>query len=299
VASNRQRAWRFVLAAVLLSIAFAAPDSTASTGEYLIVENPRALRIRDRYEQMLSKGALKALPAYMPFKVVERHALLGDQITQATRVEYANSEYYLVEDDRGNLRGKSDAGYMRAFKAARPRGDTIEIVRTDAIRLYPRYPAGGQPVSLNAGKRIERVFSLQGRHYLRTLGSSPSCGWSTLSPSSAWRIPEKTPVATAELDNQLQGRIQERINRANDVYATYFRHFNERTGQSLPAPAWRCAVTDHGMECEPAAASPAQAVPVSTRQLVDDLDQLLLASPYTARLRGGKIVITQKERLAY
>ena len=281
----------------LLFLVVAVPISLAENyADFIVVENPEELRLLNKYEQVLSASERKRLQDFSPFRIKELRMMLGDGITEVTSVEYYNEPYFIVLKEDGSFLGNERAGTIKTLKRCTLISDTIVVTAQNTIKIANKY--GGSPDHhLKAGEQWIRLFSYNGTYCLFRDNKRPSFGWSRLHPRSAWsELDEKQADVADTIDSEIVGRIGMLLDSANDAYSIYIDYMNQRTGKAIHVPKWECRKSENGLICEAENGKILHQLAQSNRHLVHSIENLLYSTPYTAYLRSGKIIISQRKK---
>jgi hypothetical protein len=277
-----------------------AVTTVVSAADYIIIGEPSAHSLLNRYEQPLSKEEYRILGKNVPFRITDPDGTLGDQITPAVKAEVSGIVYFM-QPAENKLSGKS-SGYYRRFSGCTPIGDTVEILPGNSVSVDDRYPSGGKSAALKAGARLERVFSVQNLFYVRISDSPETYGWCAGS-SNVWRRVKSGTQAkmvrseTADtLSSEIASRAEALIDSANAGYIVFFEHFNKLTGQDKAIPHWAKDLSGSGIKWilnEPYRSN-AQ-LDASSAELEQQLHQMLAARMFKASYSRGTMLIEKNQ----
>lgn len=277
---------------LLISVSFAQ-----TRADYFIIADPLEYTIYNQYQQPLSSSEKSEFAPCSPLRIVDKNALLGDEITRALKFEFGRQVYFLLMDEDGKFTGEKPKPGRQSIKNCEVIGDTVEAT------------AGGLTVTGGSGKtagilkgtRLHRVFRSDVRYYIAVLQDRVTYGWSSLEPRSAWRTSSTGAVSeTAAVDTGLseavKERIKERLVSANESYKSLFSHFNSLTGDEKALPRWRWESSGGSrMRCELTGPySNSDQLSESTRFLAQDMENLLIGTAFGVYCRNGEIVIEKR-----
>ena len=265
--------------------------------DYLIVENPQALTIYNRYQQTLADADKGLLAPYTPFRILNEEELLSDQISLASRCLFNGEILFLLRDDGGHYYGQEQAGYVKIFKAAAVLGDTIEIIQRKHINLYsPEQDIriSRKLTTLSGGQLCVRIFRHQSRDYVRLIGESQPYGWLRLSDEQSWSRYVPPREATGAIPQNILQRVQTRIQAANNAYAAYVAYFNRHYGRNETIPAWQLSLSESQIEGRLNEPSYMQGLKRSNRYLFQDLENLLLGTDLTLQIGEASFFIQRR-----
>ena len=275
----------FIFSFIFYTGASGAPQA----GDFLVIGIPRECELYDQYEQQVPEAGRRSIPAEAPFEIISERQLMGDQITQAMRLSLFGSTYYIMLDDKGKTAGLPPAAAAKRYKGCIPYYDTFTV----ALPLsMARNPSGtGKRIRLEKNDTVLRIFTWHGLTFIYRPGSKPVCGW--LRVNGNVLRPREKRGNKGENDNfsALHRRIMKRLMEANERYDTLFTYFNSRTGQDVAIPRW---VAEPGKEYRyvlQGSDAIISRLERSTRQIVKDVEQMLLGKPFLAAYRQGVITI--------
>jgi hypothetical protein len=269
----------------LILLSSISPLPAAGKADFVIIKNPAALTILNRFQQRLTKSDARNFGAQAPFKVLQLDETLGDELTRAHRVSFKGKIYFLVLDDKGRPTGLPPDEELKVLKNCQVLGDTIRVRQSGRLTF--------RPGSLGRGDLLLRQFKNRGAYYLSSLGRKPLSGWCSLQPASAWeKVVVREKPKKAVLNASLQERIRERFKKVNQAYQHYFDHFNQQTGENRSAPRWKCTGSAFGFTCTfSGSAQDVKDLAKSTQILVDGLQHMLLGKPFRVSLEHKRIFI--------
>jgi hypothetical protein len=273
----------------------------AEEADFLIVENPAYLLVYNKYQQRLTFQESTRLLPYQPLRILEEDALLSDGYTPAMRVISGGETYFVIKDQEGNLANETEIGYHRVFENCAVLKDTVEILADGVVFLakIPTYNATPQSKKffLEKGDRVLRLFSKGGFVYVRKLGLATDFGWSNLTAgrqNTWWRIITKTTRRDTAIPPEISRRIEEKIREVNNTLEQLFDFFNRQTAQQKAVPQWEIEFNDTKITC--ALSNPAyrEDFPESIRLLRNNLENMLLGTPYGVFYQEGQIEVRRK-----
>lgn len=280
---------------LLISIAFTGyPQSPV---DVLIVGNPRAYSILNRYEEPLTSVQLNNFLPYSPLEIVKEEATLGDGITSALKCIFNNEVFYLLRDDEGKLIGDNKNPYKQRFTKVQRVQDTVLVVQSKALLSAQQYPAAGARSYLSRDAQCLRLYKYNGYYYVKSTGADTHFGWCQFPQDGSWKkvvcsIPKEDKI----ISTALQGRILARIDAANKAYEQFFMYFTTVTGQQKSIPQWRCTAGDDRISCTltgPYAKT--DQLEESTRYLLQDLENMIIGKPFEMEYQQRQITIMVRE----
>jgi hypothetical protein len=231
-----------LIAALLLAPAFAL-----SAVDVLLVEQPAALRILDRYQQTVERPSTVGIVPFVPMTIIQERQTLSDGFTPAVRVEIGGETFFLLGDGHGGLLRVGDPGAVRRLRSVVPVGDTISVQRAAGLRLQDPL----RRTSSLLGGLVRREFRLGGETYVRLLDESGRYGWVTLGERGGRWQPYRSaaPVARGPLEGT-ETRVRELLSTTNAVLDSLYRFLNARTGASRRAPRWELERAQGELTCQ-------------------------------------------------
>ncbi|HGY56192.1 MAG TPA: hypothetical protein ENK44_10845 [Caldithrix abyssi] len=249
----------------------------AQRADYLIVENPNALLILNKYEQ----NSTADFPSFTPFRILEEYTLLSDAVTPALKVRGEGKPLFIVRDEKGKIIGEQAAGYTAVFRKCVPVGDTVRVLRDRSILIYEKYFVKNARRSqfLKKNDILIRLFKYKNVYYVKRINRSPTYGWCRFPKGNGWRKLERQAAGQPLLSEDLRLRIKAFMTRINLTYENYFNYFNKVYHNQIPVPRWEVRETDERMELRFSGLSTGQ-LRRSTEVLIRNLETLLLGSGY-------------------
>jgi len=262
--------------------------------DFLILANPQAYTILNKFEEQLSPQQRRALVPYSCFEVVNEEGTLGDQITSAAKLRVGQDLCYFLKDDNGGLFGDKANPYKQTFRNCEKIGDSIVVEKPDVLRMSEKHPSSGTQTPLDKGDVMVRVFKFGDLFYVQKTGITPRYGWCSLASTNAWRsaAPDLT-TEKATLRPAVADRVRSRLDAVNEDYREYFAAFNKIGGRDKSVPAWKSTVDGNVMRCELAGGHGyAQQLDESTRILVKDIEGLLMGERLAVVYADGVMTIS-------
>jgi len=273
----------------LLPVVLSAAEKT---GDFLIISHPSKLSIFNQFEQILTETDLNSFPSYPPFLIVNRKETLGDQITEAIRCNYQGQIYFLLLDEKGNLKGLSSQLYHNIFKNCLIILDTVSLKQPTSV--YQKYPSGGSVTKCSAGLSVERIFRYSSSYYV-FIPDKKVFGWINSGPAifktSAKNIIESKTFSV----NDIYEIVGNRLKAVNETYIQYFEFFNDITHQDKSIPQWKLYNDGKRLKCTlSSSAQISEQLQNSTRYILQDIEQILLGKPFSIQYNSGEITISPR-----
>ena len=232
-----------------LVVALLIAARTAIAGvDVLLVEHPDGLRILDRYQQSVPHPADRGILPWVPIQIVTARDMLSDGFTPAMRVAIHGETFFLLTDERGTPLHLDDAGRRVWHRNVVTVDDTIEILRSLALRA----PASTLRTPLQPGTRVRREFHAGSETYVALLGSPGRFGWLSIEQRDRGRLwqPEPrqtgitvTPVQAAEL------RVRQILRSVNVVLDSLYAFFNAHASSVRRPPHWELEGSNGTLHC--------------------------------------------------
>ncbi len=277
---------------LLFVVVCTVPFSGAHAADFLLVTNPQAVVLFNKYETRLSSEQKSELGTNLPFKIEKKETTLGDGITPAARVSLNGTVYYLLRDNDGGIIGARNGASL--YRNCHVAGKMVEAASGAA--LYPRYPSSGSPQKLSVGTELKIIFTYSGMRFAKVSEES-AYGWlrgKTNKPAQA-QAATYQPGQTS--DRFLTQRIMSRIEEANKDYRLFFGHFNEFTGKDKTIPEWQCSPGGTGLRCVLEGPKGVEKyLKNSTAHLVQDLKEIALGRSLEVRYEHSELLIRKREQ---
>lgn len=273
----------------LVAILLSSCAAIAAAADYLIIGTPPEAELYDQYEQRLSQSSLDALPGGIPFLIVSKKQLMGDQITYGMKLSHAGDAYFLMLDERGQLSGLPKTARASIISSCQPFSDTMAAAtRND---LYGQHPRANKLLSIDKGDLVIRYLKKGEAFYVKSIKNG-TYGWIYPSPSSLVKPAPKTASVTTSSFADLHQRVVNRLDAANRQYASFFTFFCNHTGVHKSTPQWTFVndgrVLTYTLQ---ASAEIKNQLDASTRYLVNDIERIIAGKPFTVTSASGTITI--------
>lgn len=278
------------LAALLWLLHAAAAAQGWERGDVVIVDNPRAFRLYNEFQQPVGDPSAAGIAPLAPIVVLSPAAFLGDGLTPCMTVRINGRQFYLIKDPETlEVIGARSAGAVTVIKRARAVRDTLAILANGAVVL--EHPGTGAAQPLPAGARIERLFTADGRAYARLFGVPETFGWVSLDGKNEGVVWERVRAAEERLPSappRTFEAVNGQLSAANRVIASVYAALGDRGGR--PLPSWSSRATDSTIVCllDPL---PAEGADESTRLLARSIENALLGEGNRVIWTPGRIEI--------
>lgn len=269
----------------------------AATVDFLIVENPAALQVYNRFEQLIPPQSSDAILPYQPLQILDASLPLSDGFTAAMKVRFARQTYYLALDDRKKLFGHQQAGDIQIYKGCRTSSlGTVEVLADQVIFLSRRPAAENLTAAgrrdLPAGTRMSVLFTYRGFSYVQVDSPFRDYGW-TLLPARQknhwWKQLATAAETPPQLTRALLNEIQAQVAQLNSLADSLFSRLNRREGKKLTPPQWRVERQGEGLVCRLFNTSAPQTFAESSGYLASNIENLLLGSGFQIEREEGII----------
>jgi hypothetical protein len=281
-----------VLPAVLTALLSPSADAQPASAEFLLIEQPGALRIYDRFEQFVPDPGALGLSAFAAVQVTADRSTLGDEITPVMQVRVNGQTHFLIRDpETGGLVGENSVGAVTRVKNARAVWDTVEILADRGVSFTPA--SGGRQRTLAAGARVYRIFVAGGRTYVRTVDAAAEHGWLNGGPEAdgrLWRRPASTDREAPSDEPPIAARIAERVEETNALMARIYAAVGREASLRLQPPRWNVSTAGPLIRCT-LTPMPADSARGSTVLLGKHLESLTFGTRYRVRTSPGSIEV--------
>jgi hypothetical protein len=246
--------------------------------DFLIIENPGALKIYNKYEQQITNNESLLFESYCALRLISTNITLSDNFTLADKIKLSDDYFYLLKDNKQSLRISQSPGYLKEFHKVLLIEDTVIV--SENSRLYLQLPSGTSATSaaskipLAEGTRLHRLFENKNLTYIRILDASSRYGWVNLTDKSSWRKEDHRSVGT-DLQKCFT-RIMPVFDRYNNLYQQLFQYFNAHTGTNYPVPRWQLELKNKQINAVLLNASSADQFRNSYPYLLNELHQELI-----------------------
>ncbi len=280
-------AWR-ILAFVLLA---GRADALPERADFLIVENVKALRMYDIYQQPVHDPAHAGISPFTPFKIVAWKSTMSDGFTPCTRVQFRGRFYALLRDpETMRLIGDDRLGFTLTVRDAVEIDDTV-LVRS-IRRLGLRPPRGSTPLALTPGDQLIRLFRQGSQTYVLTNGSF---GWITFPTDAAgvdWAVIHGSTRTQSLSPTDALSRIRTGVEGVNRTLQRLYGFLDSRTGTHRTAPRWEVERMNGSFICLLRSTLAPEMHAGSTAQLAKNIESRFLGTGYSVRQSPGRITIS-------
>lgn len=276
-------------AAALGSVLQTAAAQTKA--DFLLVERPHELRIRNQYQQEMSPAEKAGLVAFSPFKILKADDLLGDGFTPCMKVEAGGVLFFLQKETDGTLLGAASAGFHEVVRSAIPLSDTVQITAKNGVAFTN--PQKTNRATLARGTTFVRVFRSKEWTYGKAL-SPERFGWLRLDANGEGKewtvVKQQLPTSSEQLVRVLP-KVEVKVNDVNNKLALLFDHFSRTTRRSVQAPRWILTTDPDSIVCVLDSSLDPQAFAESTALLGKTLEAVLLGTTLRVLTSPGRIAI--------
>lgn len=189
---------------------------------YVLVEQPQALIIYDHFKNPLPEKKREALGKNVPFLVIERNLTFEDGLTNAMRVSFENSEYYIGKDADGAMLNYKNAGKIELVKQARHISEPAQLLAASELRTL------AESSRLEKGELLTQIFAHGRRTYVKT-----SAGNYGFLPANRLGKPAEK---SAETHSFARNAIAQQIERSNQKIAQLFSALSAKNGVAKKPP---------------------------------------------------------------
>lgn len=271
---------------------FFLPATLVWAEEYLLVSNPAALTMYNRFEQRVDPSSVGIHHSNFPFLIESANDTLSDGFTACYRVSVGGQNYFLVQQGRGQLQNKENLGEVRLIRNVHSKNDSVEILLDRQIKMYSGLrwnTESSNETILKAGEKVTRVFRSGVYWYVQRHNAVPVFGWIRFR-NTGWKIIQRSKSTNNEL-NEAEVQIVKRIvEKANDVMQRSFNYFDP----SKQAPRWNILRQSQGLIVSLAPKSLTDQFLSSTEQLAHRINAQLGYKP-AVNVDGTEIIIGNAE----
>jgi hypothetical protein len=224
----RMLLWYVGLASLLFSGTAVSGDEKA---DFLIVPNPAKLVLYDMFQHRMTVREKNALPPGVAMRVTEANTTLGDGITACARVDIEGKAVFIEKDRTESLEDLAHHVGALLIEGARLRNDTLLVRQA----LDARDP-DNRGWRLEPGMRSLVTFEEKSRTYIRTLSTSPRCGWVVLAPEergTTWTLLGGGESTRTVADRDIRSRLESLVRHTNRIFVLLAREFGKATGRNL------------------------------------------------------------------
>lgn len=277
----------------IINTTFSIAAAQSVKADFLILENPTALFILNKYEQRISFQEEKLFLPFCAFQIMNRNEILSDNFTTAFKVLINYKQYFLLTDEKQKLINLNQAGYYQFFENGKVLNDTIDITQSNVIYLESPDPTNKKKRYLEKGVSVRRIFQKNNKYYVQLLNLDKSLGWANLEHDKYWRLTEKRMVYSTTTPSQVVQKIRNILQRTNRILESLFQYFNRNTNQQLPIVQWQMEIIDNKILCTLSEPYSLEQLTESTQYLINELDTTLMGTGLSLELKKGHIEIAK------
>jgi len=269
-----------------------ATTTAFSAADVLLVEHPEALYILDRYQQRVQHPSRQGIVPFIPLRIVEARGTLSDAFTLAMRIETGGETFFLLTDDAGGILRAAEAGILQWHRGVVMLGDTIEVLRSGALRMSDPLRRSSAPLA--AGSRIRREFRSGSETYIRLIDGAGHFGWARLEgrdQGRLWRTPSVQPGPAGSPLPSAEARVGELLEQTNQLLDSLFAFMNTRVRTPREAPRWELRRAEGELTCVLRGLSDPAAMTESTAVLARRIELAVSGSGFAVSHTAGTIRI--------
>jgi len=281
----------------LLLIIFLVNIISAREADFLIVQDPKALQIFNKYEQRLNPAQKLIFPSFCALEIITSDLLLSDSYTPAVEVSYNNRTFYIIKERKGDLAFTDKAGFIKTYHRATVLYDTIEILDNEVSSLnIKKFPNLTSSEKFKKGSLLRRVFRIRQGTYIQSLQSPAKFSWVDLKEGTYRKF--LASISDFEL-NKESGAILEQVIRKteqiNTLYLRLFADLNYQSGENYQVSRWQIEQVHEGLFLKFLPDERVQYYGRSIRRFQQEIEFILLGSQYIQT--NGTGIIHIKARL--
>ena len=279
-------------AALLCSLVCLPPALHARRGgDFLMVEKAERLVVYNRYQQQATAEERRLLEPFTAMRILKADGLLADGFTRCMQVDISGETFFLLKDKSGKIARSGPLGIEQTFHNATLLLDTVQVLKSRSVRLYP---INAPPVYLDSGEKLLRIFEYQARVYCGRPSNAPAYGWAALTGKGgggAWKAAGPRTSRRSSIPDQVVEGVRSRVGETNRLLARLFEHFNTATHQEQEIPQWTVDSSRNLLSCNLRGTPHAENFDQSTLYLAKDIENLILGTDLKISHTSGRIEI--------
>lgn len=264
-----------------------------ASSDYLIVEKSDELLVYNKYQQRITQSEQKLFIPFIPLKIIEHNATLGDNFTLCSRIEVNGITYYLIKNDVNSYAGTTNAGLLNLIRKAEDLNDTIRVLSGKKIELMS--PDLNHSIFLGNQVKLIRYFQNGNHVYVITLNKLAKYGWVNVDDEyEIWHETKQNDKPLFQSKEQIVKQITSKLEEVNKLLSDLFLIFNKETIKTKTPPQWRKIKSGSSVLFLFEPKYYQQYYQESNTQLKSDIQSILSSSKYTAKILPGSIEIKEK-----
>lgn len=273
---------------IFFNLLFVIALSAQSTGDFLIVENPRELVILNKFKQPINNSEKGVFAKNKPLLVTKHEGLLNDGVRGYTEVEINNNKFYILKEIKGKYYGEQNVGVIQKYLNKRYYYDTLKIISSSGNILYNVNKKDKK--ILNEGELIVRVFEDRNLIYVKL--SDNSYGWLQLGKIDVdFTLIKTGRKSSVHFSKSIISKIKEKFEYANKINERIFSELNKIKDKKITAPRWKVVVTKKMISAT--LDKEFEKFNESNKLLVNKLETVVIGTGLKVRLNKNNIEITE------
>jgi hypothetical protein len=263
--------------------------SAQKSGDFLIVENPQALVILNKFKQPIDNTDKFIFTKNKPLFITNIEGLLNDGVRAFTEIEVNNNKYYLLKEIKGKYYGEQNAGFIQKYFNKRFYYDTLKILSTNGNTLFDVDKKNKK--SLNIGDLLVRVFEDNNLVYVKL----PNNNYGWLKPGINdvnYKIVKTEKKRTENISPKIVDDIIKKFEYANKLNEKIYTTLNKLKNKKNIPPKWKVTVTDSRIIAT--LNKDFEKFGNSNKQLVNKLETIVIGTGLKVILNKNNIEIVAK-----
>lgn len=263
--------------------------SAQQIGDFIIVENPQALVILNKFKQPINNTEKFIFTKNKPLFITNIEGLLNDGVRAFTEIEVNNNKYYLLKEIKGKYYGEQNAGFIQKYFNKRFYYDTLKILSTNGNTLFDVDKKS--KMSLNIGDLLVRVFEDNNLVYVKLPNNN--YGWLRLGKKNVdYSIIKTDKIRIVKISKQITDDITKKFEYVNKLNEKIYTTLNKLKNKKNIPPKWKVTVTDSRIIAT--LNKDFEKFGNSNKQLVNKLETIVIGTGLKVILNKNNIEIVAK-----
>lgn len=275
-------------------IVFSVFPQSGAKKDFLVVENPSALTIFNKFEQTVTESRKKFFPSFTPFLILNKNEKLSDGFTGVVRTNFRGEEYLILLDIKELTAGNKSENGVYLFENTSVLYDSIQMLKDKIVeRIFPE----SKKIEFKKGQIFSRIFSDKtGTMVLNPYGNYGFYKHENLKEKSDFKILLVDKLVETGLDKIIISEIRNTVNSFNSTLKSINEYISEKRGVTKEVPRFIISEKPNLLliTFEPEAS--AKLFSQTQSSLLSEIRLLLIGRKINFNERGNSIIISVEQR---
>ncbi|MBE2279647.1 MAG: hypothetical protein IAE91_04585 [Ignavibacteriaceae bacterium] len=284
---------RYLILLPLIIVISAFPQSGAKK-DFLVVENPSALTIFNKFEQTITESRKKAFPSFTPFLILNNNEKLSDGFTGVVRTNFRGEEYLVLLDIKGLSSGNKSENGVYLFENTSLLNDSVQMLKDKIVeRIFPE----NKKIEFKKGQIFSRIFSdKKGTMILDPYGKYGFYKLENLKEKSDFNKLLVDKIADNGLDEVIISEIKSTVNSFNSTLKNINEYISDKRGITKEVPRFNINEEPNLLRITLEPIASAKLFSRTQNSLLSEIRLLLIGRKITLNERGNTIIISAESK---